>query len=227
MRLYSWSLKNVGYSFITIILSSTLTRSGSNCKGSIYGSDRTVQSFTSDYHNWVLVLCGCNCKGSIYGSDRTVQSFTSDYHNWVLVLCGCNCKGSIYGSDRTVQSFTSDYHNWVLVLCGCNCKGSIYGTDRTVQSFTSDYHNWVLVLCEMQSVSSRIWTRIAVSISCDDKPLHHGHILWHINHCRLFNAKSSLYIYIEYIGISLVWFCGISTTVGHLMPNLLYTYMVS
>ena len=26
----------------------------------------------------------------------------------------------------------------------------------------------VLVLCEMQSVSSRIWTRVAVSISCDD-----------------------------------------------------------
>ena len=26
----------------------------------------------------------------------------------------------------------------------------------------------VLVLCEMQSVRSRIWTRVAVSISCDD-----------------------------------------------------------
>ena len=26
----------------------------------------------------------------------------------------------------------------------------------------------VLVLCEMQSVSSRIWTRVAMSISCDD-----------------------------------------------------------
>ena len=26
----------------------------------------------------------------------------------------------------------------------------------------------VLVLCELQSVSSRIWTRVAVSISCDD-----------------------------------------------------------
>ena len=27
-----------------------------------------------------------------------------------------------------------------------------------------------------------------------------GWVLWHINHCRLFNAKSSLYIYIGYIG---------------------------
>ncbi len=42
----------------------------------------------------------------------------------------------------------------------------------------------VLVLCEMQSVRSRIWTRVAVSISCDDNHyntgtscLHHGHLL--------------------------------------------------
>ena len=26
-----------------------------------------------------------------------------------------------------------------------------------------------------------------------------GWVLWYINHCRLFNAKSSLYIYIKYI----------------------------
>ena len=40
--------------------------------------------------------------------------------------------------------------------------------------------------------------------------------LWHINHCRLFNAKSSLYIYIKYIGFGLVVFYGISTIVGYL-----------
>ena len=41
----------------------------------------------------------------------------------------------------------------------------------------------VLVLCEMQSVSSRIWTRIAVFISYGDNDyttgtssLHHGHL---------------------------------------------------
>ena len=37
--------------------------------------------------------------------------------------------------------------------------------------------------------------------------------LWHINHCRLFNTESSLYIYIKYIG--LVWFYGISSLEGH------------
>ena len=37
--------------------------------------------------------------------------------------------------------------------------------------------------------------------------------LWHINHCRLFNAKSSLYIYIKYIWFGLVGFHGISTVI--------------
>ena len=53
----------------------------------------------------------------------------------------------------------------------------------------------------------------------------YGMILWHINHCRLSNAKSSLYIYIKYIWFGLVWFYGISTIVGYLMPNLLYIYI--
>ena len=49
-----------------------------------------------------------------------------------------------------------------------------------------------------------------------------GWVLWHINHCRLFNAKSSLYIYIRYIGFGLVGLNAISTIVGYLMPNPLY-----
>ena len=50
-------------------------------------------------------------------------------------------------------------------------------------------------------------------------------VLWHINHCRLFNAKSSLYTYIKYIWYDfvLVRFFGTWTVVGYLMPNLLYT----
>ena len=46
-----------------------------------------------------------------------------------------------------------------------------------------------------------------------------GWVLWHINHCRLFKAKFSLYIYIKYIWFGLVEFYGISTIVGYLMPN--------
>ena len=51
-------------------------------------------------------------------------------------------------------------------------------------------------------------------------------VLWHINHCRLFNTKSSLYIYIRYIWFGFVGFYGISTTVGYLIPNPLYTYIL-
>ena len=54
-----------------------------------------------------------------------------------------------------------------------------------------------------------------------------GWVLWHINHCRLFNAKSSLYINIRYIWFGLVGFYGISTIVGYLMPNPLYTYILN
>ena len=52
-------------------------------------------------------------------------------------------------------------------------------------------------------------------------------VLWHINHCRLFNAKPSLYIIIKYMickhfvdNIFMVWFggfYGISTFVGYLI----------
>ena len=54
-----------------------------------------------------------------------------------------------------------------------------------------------------------------------------GWVLWHINHCRLFYAKSSLYVYIKYIGFGFGRVYGISTIVGYLMPNLLYTYILN
>ena len=55
----------------------------------------------------------------------------------------------------------------------------------------------------------------------------YGLVLWHINHCRLFTAKSSLYIYIKYIGFGWVGFYGIPTIVGYLMPNPPYTYILN
>ena len=52
---------------------------------------------------------------------------------------------------------------------------------------------------------------------------------WHINHCRLFNAKSSLYLYIYQI--YMIWFSfffsGKSTIVGYLMPNPIYSYILN
>ena len=49
-------------------------------------------------------------------------------------------------------------------------------------------------------------------------------VLWHINQWRLFNVKSSLYIYIKYVWFCLVGFYGISTIVGYSMSKPLYTY---
>ena len=49
-------------------------------------------------------------------------------------------------------------------------------------------------------------------------------VWWHMNHCRLFNAKSSLYIYIKFIWFGLVGFYGLPTLVGYSMPNPLYIY---
>ena len=53
-----------------------------------------------------------------------------------------------------------------------------------------------------------------------------GWVLWHINHCRLFNVKSSLYIYIKYIWFGGIWFYGISTIVDYSIPNPFYTYIL-
>ena len=54
-----------------------------------------------------------------------------------------------------------------------------------------------------------------------------GLVLWHINQYRLFNAKSCLFIYIKYIGFSLVWFYGISIIVDYSMPIPVYTYILN
>ena len=43
---------------------------------------------------------------------------------------------------------------------------------------------------------------------------------------RLFNAKSFLYTYIKYIGFGLIRFYGMSSIVGYLMPNRLYTLYI-
>ena len=50
VRLRSWILGNGEYLFITITLKSTLIRISSTCLGPIYDSNRTVQSFTNEYH---------------------------------------------------------------------------------------------------------------------------------------------------------------------------------
>ena len=52
----------------------------------------------------------------------------------------------------------------------------------------------VLVLCEMQSVSSRIWTCVTVSISYDHSHYTTGTIIWY----QVFQSNTNLY--------SVIWF---------------------
>ena len=59
----------------------------------------------------------------------------------------------------------------------------------------------------------------------DDDFVGFGWVLWHINHRIVFSAKPCSYIYIKYIRFALVEFYGISTIVGCLLLNSVYTYM--
>ena len=52
-------------------------------------------------------------------------------------------------------------------------------------------------------------------------------VSWYIKPCRLFNAKSSLYIYSKYILLGRVEFYGISSVGGYLMPTPLYTHILN
>ena len=54
-----------------------------------------------------------------------------------------------------------------------------------------------------------------------------GLVLWHYNHCRLFNDKFSLYIYIKHIWVGLVGFYRISYIISYLILNHLYMYILN
>ena len=84
----------------------------------------------------------------------------------------------------------------------------------------------VLVLCEMQSVSCRIWTCVAVSISYDDNHYTTGTSQSNIIIHELFTPKSTLTRSVSTYLIGLVWFYGISSIVAYLMPNLTYSYIL-
>ena len=81
----------------------------------------------------------------------------------------------------------------------------------------------VLVLCEMQSASSRFWTRVAVSISYDYN---------HYTMCTSDAVKSS--VRLTLCGNStapadlaeFIWFNDISTLDEWSMPNLIHSYMI-
>ena len=82
-----------------------------------------------------------------------------------------------------------------------------------------------IFMCMCVCVFVRKYVRLRFVCVCVCKVL--WFVFGHINHCRSFNAKSFLYIYIKYIGFGLLISYGISTIVGHLMPNPFYTYILN
>ena len=121
----------------------------------------------------------------------------------ILIRCGrAPTKGQIDSFDNHLYRIKyMKQCNWGQIICIKNCY-------LKLELFTKVYH-YLLETILLKRKKIDCW------------------VLWHINHCRLFNAKSSLYIYIKYIWFGWVGFYGISTIVGYLMPNPLYTYILN
>ena len=103
---------------------------------------------------------------------------------------------------------------------------------QPLANISTDWGSWTLIWLPISEKENSEFNpdKLHLNIDLMSHPTRYGlfsWVLWHINHCRLINAKSSLYIYIEYIGFGLVGFYGISTTVSYLMPNPLYTYILN
>ena len=99
-----------------------------------------------------------------------------------------------------------------------------YSTERHLRlHFWSSRECRVSLNCHYSHAHSTL-TKINSFISVSVE-ISFGWVLWHINQCRLFNAKTDFYVYIKYIGFGLVGIYCISTIVGHLMPKPVFTYI--
>ena len=100
----------------------------------------------------------------------------------------------------------------ILIFCTCS---QVFPTIRILPPDVKKKEKWNEKLFKTNNIDK---------VSSKNFMVLFGLVLWHINLCRLFNAKC-LYIYIKYIWFGLVRFYIISTIVGYLMPNPLYTYI--
>ena len=103
---------------------------------------------------------------------------------------------------HTLDKITSCFLHWISMQAS--------DTSETLLNLSIHHHQFFIVRRPL----SNCWVWFAW-------------VLWHINHCRLFNAESSSSIYIKYIRFGFVGFYGISTIVGYLMLNPLYTYILN
>ena len=84
---------------------------------------------------------------------------------------------------------------------------------------TDRFKNWIRIQKSMYMCANYLYSLEILDFI--------GLFLWYINHCRLFNVKSSLFIYIKYIECIWVGFYGISTIVGYFMQNPVHTYILN
>ena len=116
---------------------------------------------------------------------------------------------------RPFTSHLANYRRWIKHAEHC-WRSKDECISNVLWILTLDAKPYIHLLCANTGCHLKDLTRVMAN--------RFSLVLWHINHCRLFNAKSSLYIYIKYLWFGLDWFYGISTIVGYLMLNPLYTH---
>ena len=94
---------------------------------------------------------------------------------------------------------------WKLIVCTSYIYIYIYIQNRKLQ----------YLYIKLPSIEASLYRRAAM-----ETLVWFDLVLWHIKHCRLFNAKSSLWF-------GLVGFYGISIIIGYLMPNPLNAYILN
>ena len=95
--------------------------------------------------------------------------------------------------------------------------------DHLIDKLTVTNYGWFCV-CTILTYTLQICCKVSITVYIYCKNLNWlGLLLWHINHCWLSNAKSCSYINIKCIWFGLVGFYRISTIVGYLMLNPVFT----
>ena len=137
--------------FITITPKSTLTWRSTTCQGSIYGSNRsTGKLLVFDWNGWNHMIL--HTLSYLPNPSTRAGYDTRSIFKWSLT--GLNSEFSFSYTSCLTKAAESSLPYYLPISGG-----------RTIGFIPFPR---VLRLCEMQSVKSRIWTRVAVSNSRDD-----------------------------------------------------------
>ena len=158
------------------------------------------------FKNWCSIHARCS-KSSLKHSVRFCGIFPSLKQNFIAyrsskVSSRPDCHFEIH--QLWQSGFSRVYSN-----CCCSClfeREIIKIGHKMYSNNILNFQESTTILNAWQKSLETYW-RYHVYI----KYIRFGLVLWLINHCWLFNAKFSLYIYINYIYFGLAGFYGIST----------------